>query len=339
MKNHSIAVDLSRIASVKNIPLDVTWEITKKCNLKCKPCYIVRNNKEELSIDEGIKLIKDLSKAKTLYLTLTGGEPFTRKDALRIWASAAQNYKMAVTIFTNGTLIEREDLEWLKVLSPFAVHISLFSTNKKIHESMTRIKGSFGKTLEAIKSLKKLKLTPVIKMLLCRENFNERNNLIKLAESLGVSWSIDPVVTPEETGGKNPVKYRLSEKQINTLLTDSSKHLIPKFSPNSPHEFICGAGVNLAAISNCGTVYPCLMYPKAVGNIRKSSFGAIWNKSIYLNKIRNLEFNDIKSCRACNILSFCSRCPGLAMLEDRNEFGPASTSCMMAKITKNVIKG
>ena len=64
----------------------VIFEITPKCNFNCVHCYLHDHHcSNELSYDEIIEIIDILYEKEVLFLTLTGGDIFTRKDFLDIY--------------------------------------------------------------------------------------------------------------------------------------------------------------------------------------------------------------------------------------------------------------
>ena len=67
----------------------VIFEITPKCNFNCVHCYLHDHHcSNELSYDEIIEIIDILYEKEVLFLTLTGGDIFTRKDFLDIYLYA-----------------------------------------------------------------------------------------------------------------------------------------------------------------------------------------------------------------------------------------------------------
>ena len=91
---------------------NVMFEITKKCNLSCIHCYCNGgyNEEDELSTKEIIEFITRLSRDGIETITFTGGEPLLRKDLISI-LEFASNCGLGITIFTNGTLIDKRLLE------------------------------------------------------------------------------------------------------------------------------------------------------------------------------------------------------------------------------------
>ena len=79
----------------KMIPAEVTLEVTGRCNLRCVHCYIPGKEKvpgEELSFAQLKSIFSQLAESGTLYLGLTGGEPFLRNDILDIAEFAKSLY-------------------------------------------------------------------------------------------------------------------------------------------------------------------------------------------------------------------------------------------------------
>ena len=134
-----------------NIPLNVGWEITHRCNLKCSHCYIDPNaNKKELNTDEVYSILDKLADAGCLWLLFTGGEPFMRKDFLEIYTYAKKK-GFIITIFTNGTLIDEKAVIHLKRYRPFSIEITLYGATKQTYEKITGVPGSFNNCLKGIR--------------------------------------------------------------------------------------------------------------------------------------------------------------------------------------------
>ncbi len=57
------------------IPITGSFELTWKCNLKCRFCYQCSDSKDELSLAEIKKILDELAGLGCLFLSFTGGEP------------------------------------------------------------------------------------------------------------------------------------------------------------------------------------------------------------------------------------------------------------------------
>ena len=71
--------------------------ITEKCNLKCKHCYITNKNPINFPLEKLIKIITEFYNLQGIRLILTGGEPFLYsklKDLLIFRVIAVKRYLM-----------------------------------------------------------------------------------------------------------------------------------------------------------------------------------------------------------------------------------------------------
>ena len=65
----------------------VIWNLTRRCNLKCRHCYAVAADHDfpgELSTDEAIEVLDDLAAYGIQALILSGGEPLSRPDTMNL---------------------------------------------------------------------------------------------------------------------------------------------------------------------------------------------------------------------------------------------------------------
>ena len=328
--------NLMETSSKNCILLNVLFELTYKCNLDCCHCYTVKDKeRREFSFEEIKDILDQLASVGTLYLTLSGGEVFTRTDFFEI-AEYAKEKHFAITIFTNGTLITEEIAKKIVKLSPLNVGVSIYGVSSDTHEGVTGVKGSYQKSLRALQVLSERGVHTTLKCTLMKQNFEQYPQITKLAKSVGATVSFDPIVTPSSNGCKDNLKYRLVSKQLKKFFSDNTLYsaIRPKglsyvTQDFSPDNLFCDAGRNFCSISPYGDVYPCVQLLIRTGNLRESSFSEIWD-SEPLQKLRKLEIDDLPICSKCKMLSICNRCPGLALLEEGNLFGPSKVACTIA---------
>jgi hypothetical protein len=89
--------------------LSVHWEVTHRCNERCQHCYLdvlppQRQPAGELTTAEGLALLDQMAALGVLYLSLSGGEIFVRRD-WRELVAAAHARRFVLRIFTNGLAI------------------------------------------------------------------------------------------------------------------------------------------------------------------------------------------------------------------------------------------
>ncbi|MFX1297707.1 MAG: radical SAM protein, partial [Promethearchaeota archaeon] len=82
------------------------FEITNKCNLRCKHCYKENLDGNDLTLEQIQTILEKLSAFGISHLILTGGEPLLRKDLFQIIDFAIKNEIKNCAINTNGILLD-----------------------------------------------------------------------------------------------------------------------------------------------------------------------------------------------------------------------------------------
>lgn len=183
-------------------PLHTFLELTYRCNLRCRFCQFIEIlekqkphilKKAESSTIE-IKDAIDQIPRSTL-ITLTGGEPFLRKDLYEIVKYACRRHK--VHIITNGSLINDEiagKLTDLKVRNRLCNGLFWISVSiqgcETIHDAITRIPGSYKQSVKGIEilnrhqkgSFPKINLQTVIGS----SNIDQLTHIVELANNLNI---------------------------------------------------------------------------------------------------------------------------------------------------------
>ncbi len=142
------------------IPLSGTFELTSRCNLDCKMCYIHKraNDRkvlsEELSTEQWLDFAKQAQKEGTLLLLLTGGEPLLRHDFKEIY-TGCRKLGLLMSINTNGTLMTDEMVEFLKKDAPLRVNITLYGASAETYERLCGDPTAFERAYKAVLALKK----------------------------------------------------------------------------------------------------------------------------------------------------------------------------------------
>jgi AdoMet-dependent heme synthase len=290
----------------KRIPLVVHLLLTEECNLRCVHCYLSRRKRPELSLGQYEDLFETLKKSGTFILVLSGGEPLLRPDFFPI-AKAARRRSFALRIFTNGQQVDEETAKKIAGLYPLSVDISLYGSNSKTHDQVTRVLGSFDKACRAIKLLACLGLRVQVKTPLMSCNFSEIEDIRTLTESLGAALHESPYLYPPHGNGKRQKELSLNVDQLKALRT--SRDSADENAVESPNKRqACGAARCLAAIGSDGSVFPCPMFKEAAGNLFQQTFDQIWQKAPFFQRLRDLRFDDLESCRECGLSQNCLRC-------------------------------
>ena len=137
-------------AFVDAIPISGTFELTPRCNFRCRMCYVHLEPSEipkygkELTAREWIRIAKGAKEAGTTWLCITGGEPLMHPEFETIWRELSQ-MGFFITLQTNASMIDGKFEKLLEVFPPRQVKITLYGTNNDVYEQVCRIPGGFTK--------------------------------------------------------------------------------------------------------------------------------------------------------------------------------------------------
>ncbi len=334
------------IAAVHNrqFPISCHFELTYQCNLHCIHCYIVRKKTAELTTREIITYLKQLKNVGCLHLIFTGGEPFLRKDIFEI-LEHARSLDFDIRIFTNGTLIDKRAAIKIRKIVPSAVEISLYGL-KNTHEKITRMQGSFAKTINAIAKLIEMGVNVLVKTTVLQYNVHELWKLRQFVKHTLKAQFLDSKglyrIFPCDDASTGPLHHALSDLQMKHYIEDGlyrhqpmrSSNKLLNIDPNLP---LCGAGRRVSNITPYGQLNPCVRLRFNNGNsLKRASFIRIWRDNKLFKSLRASRMRDRKHCRGCPSLSYCSYCPSYTYFETGSFLTTSSELCRQARIQKEV---
>lgn len=313
----------------------VTIELLTTCNWKCSHCYIPEHNDFGLDKNVIFDIFYQLRNLGVFELILTGGELFIRKDILEIIERARQLF-FKVTLLTNISLLDEPTVLKLSKLHLNLISCTIFSLDSDIHDSITGIEGSLEKVLTNLKLLKKYNIPTEIKSVVMDVNFPSIQNLEKHCLENGFQYTASAVVSAKHNGDITPQSHRLSDEQLYAFF--KSQHEIENKFPKTfdSSDYVCSTIRYSLFIDVKGDVYPCNTFNSSVGNIFEHTIEYIWQESESLKFFRNIRWADSNICNECPHKSFCSKCPGLALLEDGDVNSKSILACSHAKIRYNL---
>lgn len=300
-------------------PMHATIEVTDKCNLKCKHCYLEASPEKSrmLTLEKFKRILNELEENMVVNAEFTGGELFINPDIYEILELAYQKFTI-IGILTNGTILKDDILELLiKNRSRTVVNVSIDSTDSNIHDQFRGIPGSFVKTCKNIKRMTENGITVRIASSIFKENMWEIDKLAQLALDLGAKMFSFNFV--EEFGrGNNLYKdaYQdLKVKEYFEYLNTVIKKYEGIISIQQGEEILgkrnCGAGVNSIVIDATGKIRPCVLAPAwcDMGNLLEDSFENIMEKDIYKRLAGILPPCKENGCDPeCRYLAYCRGC-------------------------------
>lgn len=299
-------------------PNAVIWDVTSRCNLKCRHCYVEADalRTEEPSTEEAKAIIDQLRKAKVFRLSFSGGEPLLRNDVYELLQYASRFFPIEVA--TNGLLLTKEAAQKLKAAGVSVVQMSMDGL-EEAHDYLRGRKGAFKKLLEAAAILREVKIPFGVTTVIYRKNAFQIKELIELAESLGAftirfyrlvhtgrGEDLSPLdLTPSEY--KKALEQVYAHKgKIHAVADEAFGFLL--HGQENPHQWVgCQAGRTVAGIKANRQVVPCPMFEDPVfycGKVPDEDFANIWENSPVLTQFRSLE-NIHGKCHSCQYLYQC----------------------------------
>lgn len=240
------------------------WEITNKCNYNCSYCIFScdsnnnKNIKGELTTEECFHIVDELSKNDFKHLKITGGEPFIRKDILKILDYASK--KLFTDISTNASLLTPDKIDLLNELKLKMIHVSLDGT-KSAHESV-RGQETYDKTMQGLNLLRKSTNRIRIGSVIHRNNENNLEELVNKSIEVAADEIIFSIMEPMPGQDMTLVKTRPNPSLIEEieLLKEKYKNEITinyNFGNQPTYIQECPAGDKFLYINNYGNISPC----------------------------------------------------------------------------------
>jgi radical SAM protein with 4Fe4S-binding SPASM domain len=274
---------MSPVPSLRYLEL----QITNKCNLRCKHCFInpAERNINELSVKRIKNILKEFEQMQGLRVLITGGEPFLHSKFEQINEMLPQFFLRKV-LFTNGILLNKEKIKRLNVDE---IQISIDGL-EDAHDSL-RGKGTYRSAMKAVQRSLDHGLHVSIATMVHPGNLRDFDEMEKLFQGMGIKeWTVD---VPCITGGLE----ENSEFQIGPDVGGRYlKYGYGDGNHTSTSGFACG--LHLMAVMANGKVAKCTFYSDdAVGKVDEG-LKVCWEriKPIRLDELQcNCEY--IESCR------------------------------------------
>lgn len=181
-------------AGAKGIPISGTFELTPRCNLSCRMCYVRMTPAEqaavgrELTTREWLDIAESAREAGMLFLLITGGEPLIRSDFRELFCKL-KAMGLMISINTNASLIDDDWLEFFAKEPPFRFNISLYGAHNEAYERLCgapRGSNVGDRVKHNIRALKEMGVGVKLNLSLTPYNRADMGEIFAIAEELGV---------------------------------------------------------------------------------------------------------------------------------------------------------
>jgi radical SAM protein with 4Fe4S-binding SPASM domain len=259
-------------------------QITDACNLKCRHCYIGKSGRNELTLDQVGKVLREFEDMQGLRVLITGGEPLVHSKFREI-NEMLPDFLIRKVLFTNGILLKKEVLKALKVDE---IQVSLDGL-EPAHDAI-RGSGTFKSSLDAMKHALDAGFDVSVSTMVHKYNRADFDDMEQLFKKMGVKdWTVD---VPCLIG-------RLKENEEFSVSPEESGKYLGYGYGTGLHSSTqgYGCGLHLMAVMADGSIAKCSFYQdQPVGMIDRGIRNA-WAK------IQPIRLKDL-ACD-CEYLEIC----------------------------------
>lgn len=161
----------------------VIWNLTRRCNLRCRHCYTVSADVDfpgELTHEQAMETLEDLGRFKIPALILSGGEPLDRRDLFDIAARARKLVRM-LALSTNGTKIHGEALDRVAEIGFDYVGISIDGIGAT-NDWFRGVEGAYETALRGVRECRARNIKVGLRFTLTEGNHKHLPDLLKLCD-------------------------------------------------------------------------------------------------------------------------------------------------------------
>lgn len=300
----------------------VVLNITDNCNSRCITCNAWRKKStNELTTDEVIDILHQLSNLNISDIYFGGGEPLLRYDLPKLIQKSKKSGFDRISIITNGLLLNKRKIETLLKSGITAIGISLDGIGDT-HDMIRGIKGAYERSSSALKTITKLRdngypyLDIWISTTLMRINIHQIERIIEMCNQLNVRMFLNLLDTsPYFFSGVDVRNLTIKcQKELNSIIDklhkmkDRYPHVLNQphisleyarryFSNPRQEDIPCSMGYHSIYIGAHGEVYSGCWVLKPIGNLRDNKLDEILCSRRYVHRLHDMF---IKKCPGCS---------------------------------------
>ena len=340
------------------IPFSGSFELTPRCNMNCKMCYIRMSEKEmekvgkELPADEWIRIAQEAVDAGMTMALLTGGEAILYKDFKKLYLDL-RKMGIFISINSNGTMLNDEWIEFFKENPPAKFNITIYGGSNETYARLCKNPKGFDQLKTNIEKLMENGFEILLNCMITKQNvddmeaiyaFGREHNLMIHANTYsfppmrkeGVEDPDQDRFTPEEAAR---ARIRVNWNAINDKerFVLRAKRILNDFEEDDALKEECGkiegdkvkcaAGRSSFWITWDGRMLPCGMIPDYAEQIKDNDFNEVWKK-ITENTSKIVL---AKECTNCPYKKMCLPCAAKLKAESGYYDHKADYKCKYTK--------
>ncbi len=330
----ALGVFYSRHQKMFELHLDVT----DRCNERCVHCYIPQGGGNLMPKEMAFKVLREFREMSGLSVLVSGGECLLHPDIALILREA-KRLDLNIIVLSNLAHCDEKMVALLKEIDPQFINVSLYSMNEQEHDDITRVSGSWQRTMCAIMALKDAGVHIRLATPILRANATAIPALLEFANSNGMHDIFDCDIIGRIDHDCSNQNHALRLEELCPVIKCYRDVLLnPCYTPTecAPDAKVCSIGEGHLNINAKGDYYPCDGFHGCVlGNARDDSLFDVWS-SEKLNSLRNLKNKDFKKCVHCENRPWCKVCAMRNFNETGDMLTPTPTRCALAELYRKV---
>lgn len=312
---------LKLAARERGVPLFGAFELTARCNLNCKMCYVhVMDEhtalRHELTTEQWLSIMDDAYDAGMMFALLTGGECLLRPDFKKLYLHLYQK-GVYMSVNTNGVLLTDETVDFFAQHRPERIQISLYGSCDDAYESVTE-KRVFERVRHALLALKQRGLPIEVAVTPSKYLYDDFENIIRFLIDEKIKYTVSAeLIEPREGVTREPyaltpeesIQLRQKERLLlgNPVIPRSVDELPKPCGSCSEKRYgmPCNAGTIRFVINWKGEMVPCTSIDTIKIDLKGRTFAECWQ---YINTtMRNVP--QAIECIGCAYEKSCTFCP------------------------------
>lgn len=311
--------------------------VTNDCNLRCTHCYVSSGDyvpPEEMTTADIMRLVDEARELGVERFYFTGGEPFMRRDIFELIDYVCAESELV--LLTNATFFNRSILAKLHDVARrangdtnddfahprrLAVQASVDGPDTESHE-IIRGKRTFARTIQGIRDLVSIGLTPIISTAINTHNMERIPETTRLIAALGVkehhilwlqergrAYDNDDLLIPPAKVTAVMRELRQVAAESGVVIDNETSQRVRVRGKHGRKTDLCNCGYESLDVFSDGQVYPCVWFAGApslaCGSVRERGLRDIWLNSPILKEIRAGSVQKREGCSDCHLKFLC----------------------------------
>jgi MoaA/NifB/PqqE/SkfB family radical SAM enzyme len=290
-------------------PFYATFNVTCKCNSRCRSCSVWKKSNEDLTIEQIRKIFQELFDFGIRFVAIEGGEPFLRQDIFEIM-DIFEKMGFLYSLTSNGILLSEEKIAELNKRKPNSLMISIDSLERDKYKFLRGVDGleKIIRNIELLKEKLNKNILLRINTTVSPLNYKEVENILRFSEQNNASFSATPIIIGsgfEFRGGEKDFAPLSEEKKniedlfkklaslkrkgrkifgTSKFYDDAAKFLAGEYGKP------CDANRYILHIDADGSVSPC-QDRKPFGDLKKENISSIWKADSLRAEIQSCYLN------------------------------------------------